>query len=864
MAYQQEDSCGKLHEQLENSRQILLKTLTVEQFADWIAQTVCYSLFTAKYSAVEYAFSRSTVIHFLPKTNPFLHSLFNQFMGVEANEQWVGIIDNLITLLNKSDIKAILEDFSKQEDNLTCFYETFLAHYDAKLRKGRGVYYTPQPVVSYIVRSIDWVLKEKFNLKEGLADNNKIDGITHKVQILDPATGTGTFLSAVIAEIYAQFQKNQGMWPDYVRNHLLPRLYGFELLPAAYTIAHLKLSLQLQETGYHFDDKEYLQIFLTNALEETHNREKMPLARELSREATITERESPVLVILGNPPYSGHSTNTGTWINNLLHGISDDTNYFQVDGKPLNERNPKWLNDDYVKFIRFSQWRIKKTGYGVLGLVTNHAYLDNPTFRGMRHALLQDFNEIYILDLHGNSKKRDCSFQGGLDQNVFDIRQGVAIGIFINYQGKKSDYPKVYHAHLFGRRDFKYSYLLENAIQTTKWVELKPQSPFYLFVPQNLDLMADYQRGWKITEAMPIHSVGVVTARDHLTIQTSVQQVLDVVTDFYQLPTEKARTKYQLRQDVRDWKVHFAQNDLKQQKLEKSKVVPILYRPFDVRFTFYTGRENGFICRPRKNVMRHVLEGENLGLITIRRSRRPGSWKEVFVSNCIIAGATSISALDMSYFFPLYLYPTEKKDLFTPLKDKITRKPNFSAEFIKDLEKRLNLLFIPEGHGDFNITVSALNVFYYIYAVFYSPTYRQRYVEFLKMDFPRLPLTRNRDLFKQLSQFGERLVEIHLMKVPIENRRCFPIQGNNLVEKIVYQQNKVFINKTQYFGNVVREIWEFQFGGYQICQKWLTDRKGHVLNFAECSRYLYILAAVEETRELMEKIDETISVFPLL
>jgi len=875
LAYENEDNRGNIHSQLDSFRIVLIDTLTIEQFSDMVAQTICYGLFAAKCSAeTDQPFSRIHAGFYLPKTNPFLRNLFNQIAGIDLDKRLVWMVEHLVAVLNRADIGAILADFGKQtrqEDPVVHFYETFLAQYDPKLREVRGVYYTPEPVVSYIVRSVDLILKEKFDLKKGLADNSKINDTTHKVQILDPATGTGTFLYSVIAKIFEQFHNNKGMWSDYVSKHLLPRLHGFELLMAAYTVAHMKLGLQLKEYGYDFKSNERLNIFLTNTLDEAHKTEETLLAKWLSNEANAASHvksKSPVMVILGNPPYSGHSANTGQWISDLLHGIGNQANYFMVDGQSLNERNPKWLNDDYVKFIRFAHWRIQQTGYGVLGFVTNHGYLDNPTFRGMRQSLMEDFDEIYILDLHGNSKKKEQSPDGSNDKNIFDIQQGVAIGIFIKHQKKKNKIAAVYHAHLFGERKTKYNWLSANDLKTTDWTILQPQSPFYLFIPQNIDLLGEYKKGWKITEIMPINSVGIVTARDDLTIQFSKEKAWEVVNDFSTLSTEKARDKYDLGKDARDWKVEFAQNNLKQSGLEKSKIVPILYRPFDTRFTFYTGKENGFICRPRKNIMQHLLNQENLGLITVRQVAE-GIFTHTLVSNCLVDFRTTLSNKGGSYVFPLYLYPSEKDHFVNGNESgnghykELPRKPNFSPEFISELENKLKLQFISENKGDFNQTISALDVFHYIYAIFHSPTYRKRYAEFLKMDFPRLPLTNDKKLFEQLAILGEQLVNIHLMKTDLDYEHNFPIEGNNIVEKVEYKNEKIYINKTQYFNNVKLDIWIFHIGGYQVCQKWLKDRKEQALTFEDCEQYLYILTALKKTQQLMEKIDEILGDFPI-
>lgn len=458
-----------LRDQMKSFREVLLPTLKEEDFADFYAQTIAYGLFTARCYTKNPPFTRQAAAHYVPKTNPFLRELFNNIAGINLDERIVWLVDDLAELLNRSDISGILQDFgrrTRQEDPVVHFYETFLTAYDPKLRETRGVYYTPEPIVSYIVRSVDRILKEDFNLPKGLADSSKIDDQTHRVLILDPATGTATFLYGVIRQIYKQFERNKGMWNGYVSEHLLPRIFGFELLVAPYAVAHLKLGLLLEELGYDFHRNERLRIYLTNTLEEAATlKADAGLTRwlgEEAHEAMRVKQEAPVMIVLGNPPYSGHSANTGKWINELLRGVDTHRgektgNYFEVDGKPLGERNPKWLNDDYVKFIRFAQHRIEETGYGILAFITNHGYLDNPTFRGMRQSLMKTFDEIYVLDLHGNAKKKERSPDGGKDENVFDIQQGVSIGIFVKKEnsaaGTETKSNRVFHAHLYGVRE---------------------------------------------------------------------------------------------------------------------------------------------------------------------------------------------------------------------------------------------------------------------------------------------------------------------------------------------------------------------------------------------------------------------------
>ncbi len=521
-----DDIADPLHDQLKGFRLVLIHDLTPEQFADMYSQTICYGLFAARCNApAGERFTRQSAGYALPKTNPFLRKMFNYIAGTELDERIVWAVDDLAELLYHTDIEAILKDFGKrtrQEDPVVHFYESFLAAYDPKMREARGVYYTPEPVVSYIVRSIDHILKADFGLPDGLADSSKIKLTppgskkqveVHKVQILDPATGTGTFLHGVVDQVYENFKADKGMWSSYVSQHLLPRLFGFELLMAPYAVAHMKLGIQLAETGYDFRSSERVKVYLTNTLEEAHEMAGLPLftqwIAEEANAASGIKKDAPVMVVLGNPPYSGHSANTGDWIKGLLRGEDIQTglktgNYFEVDGQPLGERNPKWLNDDYVKFIRFAQWRIEQTGYGVLAFISNHGYLDNPTFRGMRQSLMQTFDDIYILDLHGNSKKKERCPDGSEDKNVFDIQQGVAIGIFVKRTAGKDGLATVHHADLWGKREVfeggnlvvgKYHWLWENSVASTKWKSLKPQSPKYLFVPQGEKLVREYDEG---------------------------------------------------------------------------------------------------------------------------------------------------------------------------------------------------------------------------------------------------------------------------------------------------------------------------------------------------------------------------------
>jgi predicted helicase len=741
------------------------------------------------------------------------------------------------------------------------------------LRETRGVYYTPEPVVSYIVRSVDKILQNDFGLPKGLADSSKIkiassrsgdnasrsehesvQTETHRVLILDPAAGTGTFLFNVIKQVAKRFENNKGMWDGYVSEHLLPRIFGFELLVAPYAVAHLKLGLLLEETGYKFQSDERLRIYLTNTLEEIDRLSQVGgLTQWLTEEADAAgqvKQEAPVMVVLGNPPYSGHSANTGEWIKKLLHGIDTHTgkstgNYFEVDGNPLGERNPKWLNDDYVKFIRFAQWRIEQTGYGILAFVTNHGYLDNPTFRGMRQSLMETFDEIYILDLHGNSKKKERALDGSKDENVFDIQQGVAIGIFVKKQsvnspnGDAKSLGRVHHQDLYGHREIvsepdffdddpvreivggKYHWLSQNDTSTTDWQELKPNSPSYFFIPQDETLRLEYEGGWKINEMMPENSMGVTSGDDQ---------------------------KF----------VHFADEEFEENQLEF--VREVAYRPFDIRYLYYN---SDVLARSRRNFMKNFIGRRNLALCALRRPRNE------IVGNFLVTDTITdkcvISTLDNAQIFPLYLYPDDTHTLFDD--GELVREPNFSEGFIKDLSLKLNLEF-SDGEFSFREAVispevfSPKDIFHYAYAIFHSPSYRVRYAEFLKIDFPRLPLTSSQGLFFALGNLGSQLVSLHLLEKDIETDVTFPEKGSNEIEFAPkYKDGKVWINKKQYFEGIPVNAWEFQIGGYRVADKWLKDRKGRNLTFDDMDHYAKVIAALSRTIDLMREIDEVIEHF---
>ena len=646
---------ANLVNQMRAFQRTLLPGLDSASFADMYAQTLAYGLFASRvhYLGDAKRFSLRNAADDIPRSNPFLRDLFyHSRFDLGARLSW--LTDSLVEVLRHTDMDSILAHFGRrsgQSDPVVHFYETFLAAYNPSLRERRGVYYTPEPVVKYIVRSVDHILKTRFKRPLGLADENTL--------ILDPAAGTGTFLYFVIEKIKEAFATQQGAWKSYVEKHLLPRIFGFELLMAPYTVAHMNLGLQLKEAGYDFQAGERLGIYLTNTLEEAKEAPELPFAEFISAEANAAaeiKRDKKIMVVLGNPPYSYASANKGEWISKLVR------DYYFVDGKPLGERNPKALQDDYVKFIRFAQWRIEQTGEGVLAFITNHGYLDNLTFRGMRQQLLETFDEIYIVNLHGSSIKREVTPEGNLDENVFDIRTGVSISILIKHSGVQKHTPKVMYLDIWGTRQAKYTTLNQATLGSLYWQELNCSNPYFMFKPVQFNVYNEYRDLPSISHAMPVNSHGVATARDPFTIHFSADSLFETVSYFSRIGVETARDHFKLGRDVRDWKVHFAQRDILDSGPSKENVSQITYRPFDNRFTYYTGRTKGFLCMPRREVMSNFFElgkpkalQENFALVTLRRTRIE-QYGNFWVTDRI-TDKSVISSSDNANVFPLFLYP---------------------------------------------------------------------------------------------------------------------------------------------------------------------------------------------------------------
>ena len=841
------DEDSETYSMFKAFKETLLATLTPDDFADMYAQTLTYGLFAARCTLPNATnFSRHTAVGALPRSNPFLVQLFYHVASPTLETNVTYILDDIATLLQNVSTEMLQTVFSANnhlEDPVIHFYETFLKEYNPELRFDRGVFYTPPQVISYIVRSVDSLLKTELNRPDGLADDDTL--------ILDPATGTGGFLLSVLDHIreYVTTNYGTGDWNRYINAQLVKRIFGFELLVAPYTIAHLKLSLFLQAQGWRANER--LGIYLTNALEQPDEMQTpLPFAAFISDEANAAlavKRDEPILAILGNPPYPRDSANPSRVGKNLTFIGELIEDYKQIDGVPLGDRNLKALQADYVKFIRWAQWRIDRNGEGVIGYIVNNSFLDGPMFRGMRKSLLDSFNAIYLLNLHGSSRRTEAVPEGEKNENVFDISQGVSILLCVKERENPTP-AAVYYADMWGDRKEKYSKLSESDVQSMEWCALQPTLPYYLFVPQATDYGAEYELGWRITDIFDIGSVGIATGRDKFTIHRTAEEVHEIVDDFILLSVDEVRERFGLPRDTRDWQVHSAQADLRNYSNVEQHIVPIYYRPFDTRWTYYTGRSGGFHCRPREAIMSHLLT-ENIALCVGRIVTGP-KWQHALVTDeitekCIISNRGSESG----YVFPLYLYSNLEEFL-------VSTEPelNFKPAFLTALAETLGLpQTAPFGLPE-NVTPE--EILAYIYAVLYSPTYRERYYEFLKYDFPRIPLQEDIDSFFALAESGQELIDLHLLRDRnIPHRHRFEGEGDGVVSKVRYEDGKVWINATQYFTEVPEEVWEYEIGAYQVCEKWLKDRRGEMLSHAEIRLYPMILVSITETLRVTESIE---------
>lgn len=885
-------------------------------FCDNFAQTLTYSLFLAKLNASGEKIDLYNLTKFIPKSFPLIRAMSKFLQDLkEVDDKNLKTIDwlliEIVNINNNIDEKLIIEELNKfsldknlklimNKDPYMHFYETFLSYYNPELREKRGVYYTPQSVVDFIINSIDLILKKDFNKVKGFGDAlNQKDSIT----LLDFATGTGTFLLDSFRKALSYYDKNSA---KYKPEELINKFYGFEFMIAPYTIAHLKLSQTLKEEfNYTLDDNERLNIFLTNTLETINikeEKEKFSILVDLIKETELAQetKDKNILIITGNPPYSGASANKGIFEEEIRSEYKDSLEKEPLaiirNGKIEKEKNPKWLLDDYVKFIRFAEMKLNKQKEGgIFGFISNNSFLDNPTFRGMRYSLLKSFDKIYILDLHGNVRKKEISPDGSKDENVFDIMQGVSINIFVRYSNLgDSNLAKVYHYDLFGNREDKYKFLFDNNLDNIEWKELKFEAPLFLFIPQNEIIKSEYDRGISVKDMFRISGVGITAGRDDFCLSkndniNSLNELKDNIKKFMELEIEDARKEFNLGNDTRDWKIKYAQDELKRtNNLEKNYMI-INYRPFDFRWTYYTGKSKGFHCMPRREIMQHFMQDEitssfnhlgaadnntqdvkipchknnNIALNVARQSKIVGSWQYCFITNGLVdlsfMGGGNTGA---GYIFPLYIYDTENVR-------KILREENEEVggmfEDIKHFENKVRIenftpkfrKFINEKYGE----IKPEEILGYIYAILFHKEYRKKYFDFLKIDFPKIPFVESKDYFLKFAKLGEELYNLHLGNLKIQKEVGEPMfkdnkNKNEKIVKAIYNENEkdLFVNESLYFKNVDKEVWEYKIGGYQVLDKYLKSHKNGNIDYEHFENVIKILTRSIEIEAEISKL----------
>ena len=837
-------------------KKYLIADLKEEGFADIYSQTITYGLFAARTRA-NGKFNRKLAFELIPQTIGILRDVF-QFisLGKRLPLAMEVIIDDIAEVLQAADVSNILHEYyrkGKGEDPIVHFYETFLNIYDPTTREKRGVYYTPEPVVKYIVRAIHDLLKTHFDLQDGLASK--------EVTLLDPAGGTLTFPAEAIKLAVKEFTEKygEGGLNQFFQNHILQHYFAFELMMAPYAIGHIKIAFLLEELGYKMREEDRFNLFLTNTLDmEDLAQTEIPGLESLSDEshkAGKVKKHDPILVILGNPPYSANSANYNEWTEKLLkEDLDGATSYYKVDGESLKERNSKLLQDDYVKFLRFAQWKIQKAGQGIVGMISNHSYLDNPTFRGMRQSLMNTFNEIYIIDLHGNGLKKETTPEGRKDENVFDIRQGTAIALMIKRKDKSG--CKIVQRDIYGLREAKYDWLEKRDFKKKDYETLKPEKPWYIFIKRNEKGIEHYNSWNRVSEIFPLNSSGIKTHRDQFVIAFKASELEQRIRQFVnsKLPDEFIKQAYGL-ENSESWNISESRKIVSKDDNIFEKFHPIHYRPFDTRILVYS---DDLVDRSRRDVMQHLLK-DNLAITVGRQGQVVGVehlWNLAFITDTIA---------DVNAFYrggivtlPLYLYkPNEQKRkghsmmLFEPEESygKEGRKPNINKEVLDKLEKAYKKKFTPE------------QLLYYVYAILYSNTYREKYAEFLKIDFPRIPFTSDYKLFLQVAELGEQLAELHLLKHKSLNKPLtkYKGKGDDRVEKPTYNEEKqvVFINKTNYFEGITSEVWNYHIGGYQVMEKYLKDRKGRLMD--DPGHYCKMATSLTQTIEIQKNIDSLFS-----
>ena len=844
----------------------LIKDLEKRDFADLFSQTFTYGLFIAKYQyeaqqtlfgkkVSSLPFTTQTAYDFIQKSFGILREVFKIVSTQDMPRNLKIIVDDIVDILNHTNIYQLLEPGKDgKKDPIFHLYETFLLHYDKERKKKLGVFYTPLEVVSYIVNSTHTLLKANnlFDAPDGLA-SYKEDSLEKSVTLLDLATGTGTFyvnaIEKAIEEVKDKYSSSLDYLSNFIRSHILPHFFAFEILIAPYVVSHLKVLFALTEKGFEFKDNDVLRIFLTNTLE-FHHKETSSAYTGLFERVLVTEQENalevknktPILIVIGNPPYSVSSQNE----------VDKDTEFGKFyesykENVRKEERNIQPLSDDYIKFLAFAHWKIKKSGKGIVGMITNNSYLDGLIHRDMRKKLLEDFDLIYILNLHGDAKRPETTGDGKTDENVFDIRQGVAISIFV--KPEKPVDKQIYYQEVVGLRESKYNYLETNDIKSTKWIKILPKQPYYFFIPKDSESTGKYDEFNKLTDIFIENSVGVVSGCDGLLIDTTkpnLKRKLDMLLDseLKEITLEgiEGTQKRKISEDTKK-KLSLLQD------VDEAKLIPYAYRPFDNRYIYF---DKTIVQRLRFPLSENLLH-DNL-TINVTRQLLTVPFRHAFISGHVSDKCfVSLKSREATYFFPLWLYETDKKhsnqrSLLDDTQRDSSRTSNIKQDFIKSLS------------SSYNQTVSPEEIFYYIYAILYSNIYRSRHEESLKIDFPKIPFTKDYQLFKQVSKLGEELVNLHLLKSPVLNKTSSRFEGGNgdFIKKVNYdtKQKRIYINENQYFTNIEPELWNYYIGGYQVFNKWLKDRKDRNLSSEEINHFIRVTESIKKTIEIQKEIDK--------
>ncbi len=810
-------------------KESLITQLTLTDFSNLFAQTITYGLFAAR-SRSDNGFNRESAYKYIPHTIGILRDVFRFISSTDLPKSMEWIVDDIAEVLANADVKKIINNFYKEgkgHDPIVHFYETFLAQYDPKEREKRGVYYTPEPVVEFIVKSIHTLLKEKFDKQDGFA--------TQSVTVLDPAAGTITFPAEAIRLAINEYKNKYGDGgiKNLIKDHVLKNFYAFELMMAPYAVGHLKASLLLDEYGYKLQDEDRFRLYLTNSLEFGELKHiDLPLFSSLSdesHEAGKIKKNTPIMVIFGNPPYSVSSSNI----------IKKDSDLYELyesykETVRKTERNIQPLSDDYIKFIALAHWKIKQVDKGIIGMITNNSYLDGLIHRDMRRRLLEDFDDIYVLDLKGDLKRKGKDEK---DENVFDIRQGVSIILLVKTGFKIKRIQ--YHA-LKGLREEKYNFLKSNDLKSVNWKLLTPKEPTYFFVTKNIEGQDKYNEFTSLKDIFSKYNAGIATGKDDVLVDFDKKSLIRKLSANDKATFELVMQSYKVQDTLTNiWFKELNGKDIENQ------ITAYSYRPFDVRFTIYNSK---IIQRAREVIMNNLLS-KNIALCVTNTSQQE-SYNEVFVSEAITDKHVTGH---QTYVFPLYLKHEKSQQSL------IDENSNIKLEFQAMLNNKYNPQPVTtplNKQMSFNITPE--ETFRYIYAVLYSNIYRQKYQEFLKIDFPRIPFTSDYQLFKKLANLGEQIVNLHLLKSPLLNEPIVKFHGpdGNKVDKREYEEKSIYINDSQYFSEIDPETWTYQIGSYQVLDKWLKDRKGRTLSSEEIKHFCKVATAISKTIDLQKEIDD--------